>query len=193
MNSFGVRLGFSQIYEKKAGWDSFIEVIKQYGFAQTLEIISHLTQFLCQEYPFNRTVQEQIGQYLFQEEWPAIMIRWQKLQIKIKAPTILFSELQLINFSKAIFLIRSIDESETWNSNHIGLGKCLLMINDLVLDEQDSPSLEEINAKRFTEKDWQLYFLRTLLFGHAGNWLHDLPRSHDLYFTDRSHLRSEKC
>ncbi len=101
-----------------------------------------------------------------------------------------FHELQVVTAAK-IALLEVPPASASGPATLQAFGEALLMVNDLLATHTRSHELPQGIRERADLLRWVRYVVPNRLFHDGGNFKHAIARAHDLYLTDRQHLRSK--
>ncbi len=102
-----------------------------------------------------------------------------------------FHELQVVTAAKIALLAVPPAAPANGPRSPQAFGEAMLMVNDLINLHTRSHELPQGIRERADLDRWVSHVVPNRLFHGGGNFRHAIARSHDLYLTDRPHLRSK--
>ena len=188
--------GYRDLYDKKVEWSDLVSRLGRYTIEEILDVLSRISSVLWYQDAENRSqIQKQLASALFGKRhaiklWKRKMAFDAALRSEEKvAPTILFHQHQVANVAKVAFLEMGTFSSTGTREDLTELGEALLMMTDVLQDDEASlNNLPPGKGDRARRVDG--YIAANRLFNREQDLLHELARSHILYFRDSPSLRN---
>jgi len=187
--------GYRDLYNQTVEWLDLVSRLKRYSITEILDVLSRLSSVLWYQDEENRSeIQKQLASALFGrphaiELWKRKMAFERAMRSEGKvAPTILFHQHQVANVAKVALLEMGTSSSTATRDDLTELGEALLMMTDVLQDDEGSlTNLPPDSGDREQRVDG--YIAANRLFNRHQDLLHELARSHILYFRDSASLR----
>ena len=195
MDNFQVPVSWSDLHGSAPTYDDVVARLRPYGLEMVLATLGAISWRISmpgdhdtikpQRELISRVFDDpgQLGNDI--EAW-----RTTTADSESGALPIVFRELQLVTAAK-IALLEVPPASANGPSTLQAFGEALLMVNDLIGVHTRSHELPQGIRERADLLRWVRYVVPNRLFHGGGNVKHAIARAHDLYLTDRQHLRSK--
>ena len=195
MDNFRVTVSWSDLRGSFPTYDDVVARLRPYGLEVVLATLGAISSRISM--PWDQDVIEaqrelisrvfddpgQLGNDI--EAWRAV-----NADSEFRSLPIVFHELQVVTVTK-IALLEVPPASANGPHTLQAFGEALLMVNDLIGVYTKSHELTPRVGERADLLRWVRYVVPNRLFHNGGNFKHAIARAHDLYLTDRQHLRGE--
>lgn len=191
-------VSYSQVFDVEPTWEDAAERLRKYNLSTILSTIGGISGALHPSRALHSTeTQVALVRWLFRENPSQVLQAVDELLNEVKGagtdlpnPVVVFHDLQLVNAAKMALLEVPPDNATTTDSPK-PLGEALLAVSDLLAPEETPGEMPDRIRNDADRRAWTSYFLVNGRFHGFGNPMHELARSHELYLTDRPHLRDE--
>lgn len=196
MESFHVTVSWSDLYGSAPKYDHVVARLRPYGLEMVLATLGAISWRISmpgdhaaikpQRELISRVFADpgQLGNDI--EAW-----RTTNADSEFGAPPIVFHDLQIVTAAKIALLAVPPADPANAPSSLQAFGEAMLMVNDLIDLHTRSYKLPQGIHEPADLDRWVRYVVPNRLFHGGGNLQHAIARAHDLYLTDRPHLRSK--
>lgn len=195
LENFHVWVSWSDLYGSAPTYDDVVARLRPYGLETVLATLAAISRRISMpggDDLLNR--QADIISLVFDDpvQLDRDITAWRAgvADAEIGAPPIVkvFHELQVVTVAKMALMEVPPVPADGLSSLQ-AFGEALLMVNDLIDRYTRSYELPQDIVERAEMDRWTSYVVPNRLFHGGGNLHHSLARAHDLYLTDRPHLR----
>ena len=192
LDYMGVSLSYSQAFGEEASWEKFSHYLDGYSIEGICRILSRIS-ILLHKHRTDPATQVKILSGMFGAAGDSVLASARTLETEVRntnprSNVVLFSEQQLVNFLKAAFLVKDLDDPNP-NERFVDLGRSLLMITDLTEGQPGDLNSVTESDQDFSAK-WVGYLVSNFLFNNWEYGPNALARAFDIHLTDRDHLRN---